>query len=354
MPTLEPVYLIFRTGLHIGRHGIGQEETLISIPSDTLFAALAAARLQLATDLPQWINGFQQNPPFRLTSAFPYAGKVRFYPRPLTTIPGIKPKTWRKIRYISEAILKRWLDQSLDESLLPKTDARDISGGLVLQNGTLWMSAEEVPALPEHLRTRQSRSTKRPEHLELWAIQRRNVWKEATTPRVLVDRITQRSEIYHVARVSFQQGCGLWFGVEWRDPASRHETLTILEALADSGLGAERSAGYGAFSFETGEPLSLPDPHPGKMMLLLSRYYPKNGEAQNILSRQAAYELVYVAGRVQSLGQANQRRRGVQLVSEGSLIDGAAQGDLVDVKPLVGNFPHQVWRYGLALGLEVK
>ena len=88
-------------------------------------------------------------------------------------------------------------------------------------------------------------------------------------------------------------------------------------------------------------------------MLLLSRYHPRPEEAAQMLTTEgAAYELIHVAGRVRSLGQADQRRRGARLVAEGSLIGGGARGTLVDVRPTVGTYPHAVWRYGLALGIQ--
>ncbi len=90
-------------------------------------------------------------------------------------------------------------------------------------------------------------------------------------------------------------------------------------------------------------------------MLLLSRYYPREPETrQALLHTGAAYELVHLAGHVRAQGQADQRRRSVTLVAEGSLIGGGVQGHLADVHPTVGQFPHAVWRYGLALGIRME
>ena len=115
-----------------------------------------------------------------------------------------------------------------------------------------------------------------------------------------------------------------------------------------------------------------PDPQPGGLMLLLSRYYPQEKETESTLVAPtgAAYELVRVTGRVRTVGEADQRRRGLVLVAEGSIVGGGARGDLEDVRPTVGEadqwrgdfedakptvrkYPHAVWRYGLALGVAL-
>ncbi len=353
MPILETFNLKFHSGIHIGTRGIEQEQTLAYIPADTLFAALVAMRVRLMDDTLAWVERFKGQPPFRLTSAFPFVGKVRFYPRPVPAFQGILPKEWRRVKFISEQVLRHWQQNDLPASWLPKAGQDAPENGLTFQNGALWFSREEIPGLPEAFRTRKSNHGLRLEPLPAEAIQRQVVWAEAAIPRVSVDRLGNQSDIYHVGRVSFAEECGLWCGVEWRDMTQRGQVLEILTALGDSGIGAERSAGYGAFTFAPSESVEWADPKPGGIMLLLSRYYPLAEEAVSVLqTKSAAYELVYVAGYVKADGQPSQRRRGVHLVAEGSLVGSHAQGQLVDVKPTAGSFPHSVWRYGLALGLE--
>lgn len=350
MPTLNTFYLTFRAGLHVGQHGIGQERALTHIPADTLFAALVAARAQLQADAGEWVEQFKKQPSFRLSSAFPYAGGVRFYPRPIKWPENIAPKTWRKIRFVSEGVLRRLVSGSLPDSWLPEPADEKSAGGLTLQGGALWLSREEIERLPEPMRTKNKNGKR--ESLPPQAIRRQNVWFEMTVPRVTVDRLTNASEIFHTARIVFAPECGLWFGVQEQDTAPR-SNLNTLNALGDLGLGAERSAGYGAFVARAGEPISWPDPQADGLMLLLSRYHPGQGETA-LWQEGAAYHLIRVAGRVQTLGQANQRRRSVWLVAEGSIIGGSAQGELVDVKPTVGSFPHSVYRCGLALGVGME
>ena len=73
---------------HFGLHGMGQEETASSMSSDSLFAALVArlARSQGAQVVQEFMVPFLEGkPPFVLTSTFPLAGNVRFFPPPLTS-----------------------------------------------------------------------------------------------------------------------------------------------------------------------------------------------------------------------------------------------------------------------------
>jgi CRISPR-associated protein Csm4 len=357
MPDLESVHLTFRSGLHVGRHGIGQEAVMPHVPADTLFSALAATRALLIPDTGTWAGRFKTDPPpFRLTSAFPLAGGVRFYPRPLAAPPGLtmEPKRWRNVRFVSETIMRHLQSGRLPpEYELPARPDEEPRQGLGLQDGALWLARKEVGQLPEPIRTwRERKGATRPRPLE--ALLRQRVWAEATVPRVTVERISNRSQIFHTGRVSFAPGCGLWFGVQWFDETARPELLAILAALGDAGLGAERSAGYGAFTFATGERLGWPDPTADGVMLMLSRCYPARGDMAAVLDSRATYNLVYVAGHLQSLGRADQRRRGVYLITEGSIIGGAARGRLAKVTPTAGSYPHEVWRYGLALGIEVQ
>lgn len=355
MPKLQLYSLTFRAGLHIGRHGIGQEKVLAHVPADTLFAALATIRQQWQGDAGSWAAGFESEPPFLLTSAFPYAGGVRFFPRPQRMPGGIDPKRWRKISFVSEGIFRRLLGNNLPESYHPKPPGEEPQNGLTLQKGNLWLSKEEIALLPETMRTKPD---KKGGLLDIppRAVERHKAWEEMTVPRVTVDRLTNGSDIYHTGRIIFTPGCGLWFGVQGLGEPQQEELLSMLTLLGDSGIGAERSVGYGAFTVTAEDKLLvLPDPRPKGMLLLLSRFYPCDTEdAKALTGSSAAYELIYVAGRVQTLGQANQRRQGIHLVTEGSLVGGSARGGLAEVSPKVGKFPHKVYRYGLALGAGME
>lgn len=357
MPTLNVYELRFRAGLHVGRHGIGQEAALAHVPADTLFAALVAVRAQMGADAGAWAERFAHDPPFRLTSAFPFAGGVRFFPRPVRPPSSVQgsafaPKQWRKIRFVSQGVLEHLRKGSVPAEMWPKPPEEKPKEGLTLQGGALWLTQSEIAKLPEELRTKTTNGKREP--LSAEALQRQKVWGEDKVPRVTVDRLTNASQIYHTGRIVFAPGCGLWFGVHSSsaEGSAFDELEELLRALGDAGLGAERSAGYGAFTPTRAELLQLPEASDDGLMLLLSRFYPRDEDDAGALTQEnTAYDLVYVAGRVRAPGVADQRRRGARLAAEGSLIGGRATGGLADVKPEVGSFPHKVYRYGLALGV---
>jgi len=159
-----------------------------SIPSDALFATLAAAWGQsqgrgAAEDA--WWEPFRAGrPPFLLTSAFPFGGRVRFYPWP----PGA-----------------RWLwppaarEQAQAHALDPT--ARFFSAGILAralqgQDPTPELLGPAAYALHEGA-LRLSRGE----------------WAEKLAPVVAGDALWT---VTPEARVAFAPGAGLWFGVWWR------------------------------------------------------------------------------------------------------------------------------------------
>ncbi len=370
MPTFTPYLLSFPGGLHLGALGINLEEAAAHIPSDTLFAALLDAWRRAGGDVDALAAPFVSDPadpPFLLTSAFPFCGEVRFYPMPVDLTRLMSARTARQrgkeikgVRYLSEGLVRRVLGgEALDAALFPEEGGAEAGGGLCLQGGALWLSAEEAPLLAEGFRRAEGRRH---------ALRSLQVWASERTPRVTVDRVSASSTIYHAGRVRFAEGCGLWFGVAWRRPDAplasggptfRAAFARALGVLEGDGLGGERSAGYGAFVWREGAAVTLPDPRPDQPAWLLSRYHPRPSELPEALAGEgAAYVLTMIGGWVRSLEGGDQRRRRLLLVGEGSLIRAASDpaGDVVDVRPryrhAAGDLSHPVYRYGLALAIQ--
>ena len=382
MPKLTEYRLTFRAGFHLGIRGVGLEKSALHLPADTLFAALVDAHRRAGGDPDAFVAPFPRlpldgapvegDPPFRLTSAFPFAGRVRFFPMPIPLPRWFTPDTLRDrqkaikgIRFVSEALFRRMAaGEPMDDRLFPTEAPPTPTTGVALQSGQFWLTVEEVADLPETLRTHPR--TGKP--LPLRALRGRKLFAQTRVPHVTVDRITSASEVFHAGRVSFAPGCGLWFGVAWQRPEETipGDGLTYREAfrralaiLADDGLGGERSTGYGAFDWTEGEGPTLPEAEPDGLLCILSRYHPRRTELPRVLLGEGtAYELTAVGGWLRSWGEAAQRRRRLWLLAEGSVVRADATGDLVDVRPLYpasnGRFPHPVWRYGLALGAGLK
>ena len=362
MPTLTVYPLSFAGGLHIGGQGGKLEESGVTLPADTLFAALVDAHRRSGGDPQALAAPFvaaPPDPPFLLTSAFPYAGAVRFFPMPVDLTRLVTPEALRRVRYLSEGLLRQALDgEMLDGWLFPEEQFAEPQTGAALQGGQFWLKVEETANLPIEMQRNEG---------QRHALPMLPVATTARVPRVTVDRLSHSSTIYHAGRTTFAAGCGLWFGVHWRDRERRIEgsPLTYAEAvaqalalLADDGLGGERTAGYGAFRLGVPAAVDLPDPAEGRSTWLLSRYHPASvGELAGLRDPHAAYQLVKAGGWLRSYDYPAVRRRRLTLLGEGSLVPlpGLVAGDVVDVRPRYPQaespFPHPVYRYGLALGV---
>ena len=376
MPEIIPYHLTFHGGLHVGSRGVDVDEARPTLPADTLFSALVSAWVQTGRDADAWVQPFvgdAPDPPFLLTSAFPFAGDVRFYPAPVdmpqrfskATVKR-RGKAIKRIAWISEALFHAYLaGEPLDDRLFPDDAHAEPSGkqGAALQGGTLWLTQEEAARLPQSMRQKPGAPVNRP----LRALRQLRVFAMERVPRVAIDRVSDASNIFHAGRTTFARGCGLWFGVQWLHPDAKTDDLTYRQAfelllahLADSGLGGERTYGYGAFTFAPQSAVPLPEPQPQAPAMLLSRYHPRQDELPAVLGNGAAYRLESVAGWLYSPDGPGQRRKRLHLLGEGSLAiwPGHPAGDVTDVRPEYEEapqpFPHPVWRYGLALAAGVQ
>ena len=353
MPQLTPYRLTFPRGLHIGRGGVESvEDSLEYIPSDTLFAALLDTWRHLGREVGDLLpeNG---EPAFRVTSAFPFAGEVRFYPKPVDLYALLSPgriaglgagKNIKKIRYLSEALLRRASGGAfLDDELAQDSDG-EWACKTSLQGGALWLTEAEAKALPGGMKD-----------LPGSALPLQKIYVSQTAPRVTVDRVSSASNLFQSERVLFNEGCGLWFGV-----VGQIDNLSyLLTALGESGLGGERTTGYGGFTFHNQDkPLDLPDPQ-GRACLL-SRWHPAPEETALLQDEDSAYRLEAVGGWLRTPDPAAaQRRKRVWMVAEGSLIAGNPQGDAPNVKPAYNadtgeTIPHPVYRPGFAVAIDWK
>lgn len=335
-------------GFHLGREGLDQEVSSETFPSDSFFAALVAA--QVARDGPAAVQAFIESPP-RLSSLFPCAGMLLLFPMPRLRVnlgdarhPGVS-KTLKKLQYVSPTILGHLLKGAAMDSWLPQ--GGNNAKGVLLQDGRVWIARHEIQSLPAEWHK-----------LDDEALKARRIWQAQRVPRVTIDRVNNSSQIYHVGRTTFAPDCGLWF---LADVSYDEEAFyDLLLHLADSGIGGERSAGYGAFKIEPLEPPDLPPPGGAPRVMTLSRYNPTPQEwAAGVLGGQASYELVDVGGWLASPEGPAQRRKRVRMVEAGSILAAPVPitGRVVDVRPEYdqpGAPEHPVYRSGIALTIGVS
>lgn len=324
-----------RGPFHVGELGVGREETLPYVPSDTLYAALVTA-WRVLMDPGPFVP-----PPLRLTSAFPRVGNLRLYPRPFVRIHAARE---RRDELGKRLLRFGWCSERIFILLLQGADMTPLARPEHFIGG-VWFHPEDIPHIPPP-----------PEGEEQWA----RFWAVSPpAPHVTIDRVSNRPNLFHSGRLTFGPGCGLWFGVEVLAADGRVRLERALNYLADSGLGGLRSTGHGAFRFTLGEAVLPAPPNPSLYAVTLSRYLPAGPEevAVALQSPGAAYRLVWVGGWCQDDAGHPWRRKPVRMVCEGSVLrwDGRPLGSVADLKPDgVGAFGDRpVLRYGLAFPVPV-
>lgn len=330
---------------HFGQHGLGQEETRVHLPSDSLFAALVArlAILDGAQAVQDFVAPFLANdPPWVISSAFPFAGQVRFFPTPASALGGnteIEAIIRKKLKKVS------WISQGIFGELIQGKPLPEIyAGALKLQGGTVLVSQAERSSLPSDLRKDNAR-----------------IWFRGRRPRVTIDRSAQNTTIYFTGLVHYAAECGLWFGLHWlaQAPSLRSTLDHLLYDLQFSGLGGERAVGFGACQIEQDSPLELPEAKK-QPWVSLSRYAPREDELPALQDARAAYSFDVVGGWLDSPVRPGQRRRNANFLREGSVfgpLDREVPGQILDVHPsYAGNsnpVGHPVYRSGFALPIAL-
>lgn len=321
-------YLNFRSPLHLGRRGVGLEETEILIPADTLFSAICQTWRTFYGEesLTNFLDQYETGEPFLLTSAFPFAGDIRFLPKPLIDLKvnaDDDRKKLKKVRYLSEKRFRQIVNGELSAS----DDADLIKENDLSNNGQLWIHDED----------------KCPP----------TVWKTDKRPRVTLDRQSSTSEIWHLGGVKFNEGCGLWFDAKFEAEETQRQIETILRVLGDTGIGGERSAGYGLFDLHS-EPAESESESKADRFVTLSPICPRDADELNALIQgDVGYTLEERSGWIGSVEGNGLRRQQVWMFGEGSVLNGngAQVGRLIDLKP--DACPHPVWRYAYAWPLKI-
>lgn len=355
--------LTFRGPLHVGDAGVGIEESLSYLPSDTLFSALVVTWLGMGrTDLVDQLDGaYREQPPLLLSSAMPFAGDIRFFPRPLLPthmddthhsppslddkLPNGKEqprsgKSFRRVRWVSESILNQLITAVTPSQL---TDLWQ--DGEVIQHGSIWLTVDECQQVRQILKTPSAIK-----HEEL------SLWQSGQTPKVSIDRMSRQSALYSEGATRFASGCGLWI-VTQGQPDWVAATEAALTLLQDSGLGGRRSRGNGAFTLKKQDDwANLPD-RDGTHLMMLSRLAPSATDMPRLQDKQSSYQLVTVGGWNGTPGDQPFLRKSVRMLAEGSIIknESTIPGQLVDVavKDPAITINHPIYRYGHGLGIGV-
>ncbi|MEC4748354.1 type III-A CRISPR-associated RAMP protein Csm4 [Methylomicrobium sp. Wu6] len=305
--------LKFTAPFHVDSRGNAfYEESSSFIHSDTMSAAILAT---WALVWPEQITEQARKPSFRLSSAFPYYQDCYFLPRVLSSqavkLPGERLRDAKKLKKIEWLDSKLWLASLNDPNW---AEQLDLEHGLC--QGILAGQSAKMP---------------------------KRLWLEEERPRLAMDRqANQASEgqIFNFSRIWFDEQGGLYFLAVFDDKSSQQQFEMILNVLADSGIGADRSNGNGCFTWQPGEIKGLQLAQ-HERAIALSLVNPAPSDCQTGWLEDSAYKLVSRGGWVGGSGFRKQRLR---MFAEGSVFPKPLQGRMVDVS--VDKLPQKVYRDG--------
>ena len=273
--------LKFLSALHVDSRGSGEPETAEEfIRSDTLSAALC---LSWASVFREIGLDFFMDPPFRVSSAFPFIRTVRLYPAPVWRIWAEDTKDEARKRLKSV----KWVSQGLFDRLT--AGRRLTEAGIYPLHEGVAVSNEEAAADP--------------------GLREARAWIMSERQRVSVDRLNLPGEggLFFFPIQFFAPDAGLWFLADGESD-DLDKLRAALDFLGDTGIGADRNSGLGHFMVAGQEDFSPPKPS-ADGCVALSLFNPTTTELSAGLVRGAAYGLTTRSGWISgtTLGRAPTR-----------------------------------------------
>jgi CRISPR type III-A-associated RAMP protein Csm4 len=299
--------------------------------SDSLFSALTIAMRELGW-IDEWIPAaISGAPAVRLSSCYPYTDRTLLVqpPRSLWPPPQTGKVRWKAARFVPAPLIA---------ALLSGYEPDDEQWAVDPVSGCLLPIERNAPSQPPF-----------------------RVSKRVTAA---VDRVTGASlEPQPVACLEFTKNSGMWFVAVFRDDETRRVWADRIRAasrlLADTGIGGERSAGWGRSEAPAFEDVEFPSFLTGdagseggeRAWWLLSLYAPAGGD-QVDFSR-GNYEVLRRTGRIETRARWGALKSPTKMVAEGSVLLSAIEP--VGAAPQVGNgdIPHPVYRCGFAVAAPI-
>jgi len=322
---LTAVYrLTFTAPFHLGGKGNAHyQDSDYFIHSDTLSAAILLAWAEIDSSIAS--DSFE-NPPFLLSSAFPYFEQFYFLPRPLNSYALNLTKAQLPLANLLKKI--NWLDFDLWQQLIAQPNQWP-ANFYYLPKNQLAISENAAQVIIEQHQTPLS-------HFQLWATEE--------LARAPVERLTGKAlteQAFQLARIYYAPQGGLYFIARFNDEQTKQNFASALTWLGDSGIGAGRSNGQGTFTWTEGH-LLLPAPQPEQPAIALSLVTPAPEEAQTPWLTGASYELINRSGWISG---SKQRKPTLRCIREGSYFPRPLTGKMVSL----GTHPnkgHPIFRDG--------
>jgi CRISPR type III-A-associated RAMP protein Csm4 len=312
--------------------------------SDSLYAAVTAAMATLGLR-DEWLDAtarHPEGPQVRFSSCFPFVGETGFIVPPRSIWPGAPSVSAAKVRWKSARFVPLSLVAAILAGQAPREDEWTMDGAsdCLLPAGSLG---------PFRIQVRSNAA---------------------------VDRLTGAVERHSTACLQFRPEAGLWAIVSFTDDAASARwsgpVRGALRLLADSGFGGERSRGWGRCAdpefiegtlpeiiLPPAEVVPAPEVAPEAEALpseptahwLLSLFTP--GPQDAVDWQRGNYTVIARGGRVDSPAGFGERKKELQMVTEGSVLVAAEgiRGAAPDVAP--DGFAHPVFRAGFALSVPL-
>jgi CRISPR type III-A-associated RAMP protein Csm4 len=299
--------------------------------SDALYSAVCSAMSQLGL-LEEWLEATAtaaSAPAVRFSSLFPFSGDTLLIVPPRSLWP---PAESTKIRYKGA----HFVPLSVIESMLAEKTIDEDRWTVDGESECL------VPVNPG-----------------------RGPFRVALRSSAGVDRLSNAAvEVHSTACLEFARGAGLWTIAQFADEAAesrwRAPVRSALLLLADSGLGGERSRGWGRSEAPEWQPWSLQvlpqvTPHEAPVTdaahWLLSLYTPAENDAVDW--KRGNYATVVRNGRIESSARWGQPKQPTTMITEGSVLLASSElrGAASNVAP--EGFPHPVYRAGFAVTIPI-
>ncbi len=292
--------------------------------SDSVFSAVTHAMAQLGT-LEDWLSAM---PAVRFSSLYPFQRDTLFVPPPRTLWP---PPASVKVRYKAARFV-------------PLAAVRSLIGDKTLDEDRWNLDGESECLLPSERN---------------WLA---GPFRKSIRSNAAVDRLSPGIvEPHATACLEFAPDAGLWMLVVFADAGARDRWIDplrgALKFLADTGLGGERSRGWGRSGNPDWEERARLIHHepPGDgaetAHWLLSLYAPAPDEIVDWT--RGSYTTVTRTGRIESRHRWGEVKKATLMIAEGSVLlsTDPPRGVAHDIAP--EGFPHPVLRVGYAVSIPL-
>ena len=332
MSTFKIYKLHFTAPFHINGPRQDESVSLISIQSDTLYAALTSCLAKTGHEIPD-----DGELGFTVSSLFPYYQKeksdepVYFLPIPLTANQA-EVSDPDKIKLLKKV---KWIDCKLYGEILSGKSLRD-SIDLIQESYLTPVSlSEDAEGSREFIRAEVSQRV---------TLQKRTGEEDAKP--------------YYVDKILFSYHSGLYF-IAVGNTDLLDKALSI---LAQEGLGTDRNVGLGFFEYAASE-ITIDHPQEAEFQVSLSLFFPESKEQLTKLldSDYVAYEFTRRGGWITTHPYNNLRKDAIYGFLPGSVFCRSGEsgagvtGRIANLTPQVGDMTpqHPIWRNGKAIMLPI-